>query len=87
MYRFHLKDGNIIIDYEVSGNNWESEPLTDFIREREAIRRWEAGEKPSFSTGVCESLTCGYGRLDDSGYFEFPLYPAERYLYPLNPRD
>jgi hypothetical protein len=39
----------------------------------EAIRRFESGEKPGFSTGICESLTCGYGTLDDLGYWEFPL--------------
>lgn len=54
--------------------------LTDMIREQEALKRWEAGEKPGFSTGICESLTCGYGKLDEYGYWEFPLYPAELFL-------
>lgn len=56
-----------------------STDLEDMVCEYEAIQRWEAGQDPSFSTGVCESLTCGYGRLDDYGYFQFPLYPAEKY--------
>jgi hypothetical protein len=25
-------------------------------------------------------LTCGYGECDDYGNWQFPLYPAERYL-------
>lgn len=54
--------------------------LTDMVHEHEAIKRWEAGEQPGFSTGICESLTCGYGNLDNYGYWEFPLYPAEDYL-------
>lgn len=41
---------------------------------QEAYRRYEAGEKPSFSTGICESITAGYGRLDEYGYWEFSLY-------------
>lgn len=28
---------------------------------------------PEFSSGICESVTCGYGRLDPHGYFEYPL--------------
>jgi hypothetical protein len=49
--------------------------------ETEALRRWESGEKPSFSTGICESLTAGYGKLDDHGYWEFQLpYPAEQWM-------
>ena len=51
--------------------------LTDLVVEYEAKRRWEDGELPSFSTGICGSLTCGYGKLDDYGYWEFPLYDAE----------
>lgn len=54
--------------------------LTDLICEHEAKKRWAAGEKPTFSTGICGSWTCGYGKLDANGYWEFPLYPAEKYL-------
>lgn len=39
----------------------------------EAIRRFEAGEKPSYSNGICESVTAGYGECDFYGYWEFPL--------------
>lgn len=38
-------------------------------------RRWLAGEKPNVSTGICDSLTFGYGRLDPNGYWEFPVHP------------
>ena len=54
---------------------------THVIDEDEALRRWKAGEKPSFSTGICESLTAGYGELDSCGYWEFQLpYPAEQWM-------
>lgn len=56
------------------------ESATTVFAEKEAIRRYESGEKLMFSTGICESLTCGYGNLDDNGYWEFPLYPVERYI-------
>lgn len=32
------------------------------------------GVKPGYSTGICESITSGYGKLDDNGYWEYPLY-------------
>ena len=54
--------------------------LVDLVCEYEAEERWARGDDPSFSTGICESLTCGYGKLDDYGYWQFPLYPAEDYL-------
>lgn len=60
--------------------------LVDLVAEYEAKKRWEAGEEPSFSTGICENLTCGFGVYDDYGYFEFPLYPAEEYLIKLKAR-
>ena len=49
---------------------------SDIEKENEAMKRYLAGEKPSYSTGICGSLTCGYGNLDDLGYFEFQLDPA-----------
>lgn len=55
--------------------------MTD--NEIEACRRWANGEDPDFSTGICSSLTAGYGKLDENGYFEFPLHPAEHYLEEL----
>ena len=45
-------------------------------RELEALRRLDAGERPSYSTGICGLITCGYGRLDWCGYWEFPLLPS-----------
>ena len=38
-----------------------------------ALSRYQAGEKPTYSTGICGELTCGYGELDSNGYWEFPL--------------
>ena len=46
----------------------------------EAFRRFESGEKPSYSTGICESITAGYGKCDYYGYFEFPLYVNQETL-------
>lgn len=39
----------------------------------EAYKRLAKGEAPSWSTGICEGLTAGYGVCNSSGYFEFPL--------------
>lgn len=39
-----------------------------------AYQYYNEGYPPNFSTGICESLTSGYGRLDCYGYWEYPLY-------------
>jgi hypothetical protein len=39
----------------------------------EGIRRFLAGEKVGVSTGIDDSLTYGYGRLDEFGFWEFPV--------------
>ena len=52
----------------------------DRDNEAEALRLWKIGMRPKFSAGVCGSLTCGYGKLDEYGYWQYPLYPAEQYL-------
>ena len=54
--------------------------IVDLVQEHEAELRWQSGARTRFSTGIRESLTCGYGKLDDYGYWEFPLYPAEDYM-------
>ena len=38
-----------------------------------AYLRFRNGEEPSFSGGICGTVTAGYGRLDLYGYWEFPL--------------
>ena len=48
--------------------------------EQHALFLWQQGRLPGFSTGICESLTCGYGKLDIYGYWQYPLRPAEKYL-------
>lgn len=40
---------------------------------RGGFLRYLQGEKLTFSTGVCELLTCGFGECNEYGYFEFPL--------------
>jgi hypothetical protein len=57
-----------------------SDPLVDMVHEYEAQQRWQRGLRPSFSQGICGSITAGYGELDPSGYWQFPLYPGELYL-------
>lgn len=49
------------------------EPREPDEAEAEAIRRYENGEKPCYSTGIDNSLTCGYGALNAEGFWEFPL--------------
>lgn len=44
-----------------------------YLQEQEGRRRYLAGEPFKTSTGICGSLTYGYGRLDDNGYWEFPV--------------
>ena len=61
--------------------------LVDMVCEYEAELRWARGDDPSFSTGLCDNLTCGYGKLDDYGYWQFPLYPAEDYLAKYKERE
>lgn len=38
-----------------------------------AKRRYDAGERLNFSTGIDNTLTYGYGALDDFGYWEFQV--------------
>lgn len=38
-----------------------------------ALSRYQIGEQPTYSTGICGTITCGYGELDCNGYWEFPL--------------
>ncbi len=40
---------------------------------REAFRRYLRGDKVTFSLGICESTTAGFGACDHYGYWEFPL--------------
>ncbi len=32
------------------------------------------GHRPSWSTGIHEGYTCGYGYIDELGYWEYPLW-------------
>ncbi len=32
---------------------------------------------PVHSWGIHEGPTCGYGKLDDNGYFQFPVYKGK----------
>jgi hypothetical protein len=41
--------------------------------QREAKRRLDAGEQVNFSTGIDGYLTYGYGKLDQWGFWQYPL--------------
>ena len=43
------------------------------LNKAKAIEWYKQGKKPTFSTGICELTTAGFGRCDSSGYFEYPL--------------
>lgn len=40
---------------------------------KQADEWFESGVPYKCSTGICESKTAGYGRLDCYGYWEYPL--------------
>lgn len=49
-------------------------PDEQYNKNKEAALYWKSVGIPNHSsTGICEGLTRGYGRLDDLGYFEYPL--------------
>ena len=51
--------------------------MKDKIKEFIAKLLYFIGIKPCYSTGICGSSTCGYGKLDRNGYWEYPLYLKE----------
>lgn len=34
---------------------------------------YKNGRKPDLSVSIADTLTAGYGKMDDHGFFEFPL--------------
>jgi len=54
-------------------------------QEKIALNKFYSGEQPTYSTGVCGSLTCGYGELDFNGYWEYPLDPE--YVKAIEERE
>ena len=40
---------------------------------RAAFTYYLAGLKVTFSTGICGNTTGGFGKLDENGYWQFPL--------------
>ena len=49
---------------------------------REAFKRYLRGERLTFSSGICETTTSGFGECNHYGHFEFPLPSnfVERFL-------
>ena len=41
--------------------------------QKEAYRRFESGEKPSFSHDLSDEITAGYGKLEWDGTWQYPL--------------
>jgi hypothetical protein len=59
----------------VPKNNQEMERLIDIHKSHpRAVNRYFAGIKYKCSTGIDESITRGYGKLDDYGFWEYPLH-------------
>jgi hypothetical protein len=54
--------------YELIGG-WSTEARL------QAFLRWSRGEKFGVSTSIVDELTYGYGKLDELGFWEFPLPP------------
>lgn len=40
---------------------------------REAFKRYLRGDPIYFSSGICDTLTGGFGKIDQYGYWEFPM--------------
>ena len=59
--------------YEVLSQFEAAYDLALYVNTEEAYKRLAKGEQPGYSTGICEGITAGYGNLDESGYWEFPL--------------
>ena len=47
---------------------------------KKAYEYYESWTTPCFSTGICGSVTAGYGRLDFYGYWEYPLFVDQNNL-------
>lgn len=60
----------------MTSEQWFQADLTDDEFEDNkhiAIKMFKEGYEYTFSNGICESMTAGYGRCDGYGYFEYPL--------------
>jgi hypothetical protein len=60
----------------VPPDNNETLTLEDRLAIATAVEFHNKGVSPRFSMGICEELTVGYGKIDEYGYWEFPL-PSE----------
>lgn len=63
------EDHEVLVDMDMTDVISSTERKKELI----AIQRWEAGEVPMMSTGICDTLQCGYGELDNNGYWEYTL--------------
>lgn len=69
-------------------NKIDPDAIPEDELEREAMRRFFAGEEPNWTTGICEFLQAGYGECSSNGYYEFTLpYPAEQWSKEKKPHD
>jgi hypothetical protein len=47
-------------------NFWKSHPI--------AVKRYEDGESLNVSIDIADETSYGYGKLDENGFFEYPLF-------------
>lgn len=48
-------------------------PIPIEVRHEMALFFKACGIKPGWSTDISDTLSCGYGRLDDYGFWEYPI--------------
>lgn len=73
MTNLELKFCELILKLDVTSGQAEK-TLKNLASRVVAQDKFKSGQKPSFSSGICGSVTAGYGHLCSNGYFQFPLY-------------
>lgn len=43
------------------------------------LSRVKLYRKPWYSTGIHDGLTCGYGKLSDNGFWQYPVRALEEW--------
>lgn len=63
------------IEPRILGKFYTADLSEDQYKENQkvALDKYKSGEQPTYSSGICDSLTAGYGRLDYYDYWEYPL--------------
>lgn len=66
-------DWNEELFQELNKKYGDIEEASYYEGQKEAIRRFKAGESPCWTHNIADQLTCGYGELSDLGVWEFEL--------------